>query len=54
MSIMLIQNIIIDNIHYIDFITFTIDTFIFLDFCPVQIGVRLIHSCVLYAIKYGT
>ena len=39
------KSVIIDNIHYINFITFFI--------CPAEIRVRLIHPCELYAVKYS-
>ena len=54
---MQIKNVIIDNIHYIKFITFNISTLFHYDFfliCPAELGVGLIHLCILYAIKYGT
>ena len=43
------KSVIIDNIHYINFITFNI-----IITWSAEIRVRLIHPCVLYAIKYGT
>ena len=49
---MQIKSVIIDNIHYINFITFD-NIIIFFLICLAEIGVRLIHLCVLYAIKYG-
>ena len=63
---MQIKSVIIDNIHYINFITFNISTLFY--FClfffvffgggfliwSAEIGVRLIHLCVLYAVKYGS
>ena len=42
-TIMQIKSLIIDNIHYISFITFNISTLFFL-ICPAEIGVRLIHG----------
>ena len=49
---MQIKTIVINTIHYINFITFNISTFFFL-ICPAEIWVRLIHLGVLYAVKYS-
>ena len=44
------KSVIIDNIHYINFITF--NDFVFF-ICPDGIGVCRIHPCILYTVKYG-
>ena len=44
---MLIKSVIIDNIHFINFITFNISTFFFSWFDLLKL------ECVLYAVKYG-
>ena len=50
------KSFIIDNIHYINFVTFNISTLfhkkIFL-ICSGEIGMHPIYPCVLIAIKYG-
>ena len=55
---MQIKSVIIDSIHYINFIIFDISNlfvcFFLLLICPAEIEVRLIHLCVLYSVKYGT
>ena len=53
---MQIKSVIIDNIHYIIYIMFNISTLFhyFLAWIyNAEIGVRLIHQCVSYVIKYG-
>ena len=48
------KSVIIDNIHYINFFMFNICTEFFSRLkIPAEIGVRFIHPCVLYVIKYG-
>ena len=47
---MQIKNVIIDNIHLINFSTFNICTFFFLIY-PAEIAVRLIQPCVLCVVK---
>ena len=48
---MQIKSVIIDNIHYINFLMFN-EYIIFLGFFflifPAEIGVRLIHQCIKY------
>ena len=46
---MQIKRLIIDNIHYINFITFDISTLFLLSICPAEIEVCLIQPCVVYA-----
>ena len=50
--IMQIKSVIIDNIHYINLITFKLITLFFLDLSA-EIRMRLIYPCVLKAVKYG-
>ena len=50
---MQIRNVMIDNIHYINFNTFNISTLIFVLICPAKTDELFIHLCVLYAFKYG-
>ena len=45
---MQIKSVIIDYIHSINWVSLKV----FL-VCPAEIEVRLIHPCVLYAVKYG-
>ena len=44
---MQVKSFIIDDIHYINFITFNISTLFFSWFAPLKL------VCVLYAVKYG-
>ena len=44
---------IIDNIHFIDIMFYISALFFFFLICPAEIGVRLIHACILYAIIFG-
>ena len=52
---MQIKSDIIDNIHYINFITFNITILLFFFFliCPAEIRVHLIYPFLLYIVKYG-
>ena len=44
---MQIKSVILDNIHYINFITFDMSTLFFSWFALLKLG------CVLYTVKYG-
>ena len=47
-----IKSVIIDNIHNVNFITFDM-SILFFSIFPAEIGVRLLHPCILSAVKYG-